>query len=172
MVHVFAIVFFRRAAPQGSLAWNGPFFLDFADLDQQTGPPPNRGTGLLAVFGVKDGHIVLDPPLLLTDRLNRRGDMHFVAIVPEYRIFPAIFPTNAPYPAAHSILRIAGSDMPGSSSKTMPLITTTCPCPCTAIISTLMFSLSIAEPYPDLRRALLLATVTTAHCQALRHGRP
>lgn len=61
-------------------------FLDFADPAQQVGPPPNRGTGLPAVFGVKDGHIVLDPPLLLADRLNRLGDMHFVAIVPEYRI--------------------------------------------------------------------------------------
>ena len=54
------------------------------------------GGVIVAAFSVKDDHIVLDPSLLLTERPNQRGDMNIIAIFPEQRVFPTIFPINDP----------------------------------------------------------------------------
>ena len=86
--------------------------------------------------------------------------------------FPGHLPNKCPLPSHPLDLADSRIGHAGLQLENHAVAHNDMPCPCTAIMSTLMFSLSIAEPYPDLRRALFLAAVTAAHCQALRHGRP
>ena len=97
MVHVFTLGNFSgELRRKDCLCGTGHFFLDFADLAQQVGPLLSRGIGSLAALSVEDDHIVLDPSLLLAERPNQRGDMNIIAIFPEQRVFPTIFPLNDP----------------------------------------------------------------------------
>ena len=103
MVHVFTLGNFSgELRRKDCLCGTGHFFLDFADLAQQVGPLLSRGIGSLAALSVEDDHIVLDPSLLLAERPNQRGDMNIIAIFPEQRVFPTIFPINDPLPGGDS----------------------------------------------------------------------